>query len=337
MNATLSNIRFDGKDWRPHADLDLDVDVTKAKVRLLGNLIPISFKGKLTKEINSKIPDLIGQFDDLLDEIDVNSMLAPAWNSMHRTLQLSREPDTWLTIEPVSLGMSSVSATSDLISASIFLSSDVSIHFGVKPETEQRPILRKTIQPDAIPTFRIRIPIMAELDELTAQLNTCCSPVFVSLNGDESLIFSNLTLREHRGRLLMGADFAVSGWWKPHGTLYILATPALNENTLQLKNLEFTVKSKSVLTKVASKVASDMARPLIVEQLKNTLQIDLAPYYEEANERLASAVDKLNMEQDVNLTVKIDRVELINVSAGDGKLALVGELVGVATIDLSVP
>ena len=332
VNVMLSNIYIDS-DWEPHAELELDVNVSRAEVRLIGNLIPISFRGRLTEEINNALPSLTGEFTELLGEVNLEPMLESVWDSMHRTLKLSKDPDTWLTIEPDSLGVSSLTASSDLFSASIVLSSEMSIHFGAEPVPERRPMRREPIRPDAAPTFRLRVPIMIDLEDLAAELNACCSPISVSLDGDASITFSNLTLREHQGRLLLGAGFTMPGWWTPRGNVYVLATPVLDKNMLRLEEIEFTVESESVLTEVAAEVA----RSVIIEQLQNTLQIDLSSYYEDAKTSLDSTIDGLDPGQSLDLTVDVDSVKLIDVTAGDGKLAVVGDLTGTATIDVVGP
>ena len=333
VNATLSGIRLDS-DWKPDAELTFDVDVSRAEVRLIGNLIPVSFRDRLTEEIDRALPGLTAEFADLLEELDLEPMLDALWVDMHRTFRLSENPETWLMIEPDSLGVSPLTASDDIVSASVVMSSDVSIHFGAEPTLEQRPMRRESIQPGAAPAFRLMVPITVDLDDLAAELNACCSPLSVSVDGATTMTFSDLTLTEHRGRLILGASFTMApGFWMPRGTVYVLAAPTLDEHVLRLERIEFSVESESVLTKVVA----EAARPAIVEGLQNALQVDLDAYNEEARASLGSAVDELDAGWNVDLRVAVDSIGLIDAVAGDGKLALVGELVGVATIDVVGP
>ena len=158
-------------------------------------------------------------------------------------------------------------------------------------------------------------------------------PVAVPLAGDSSLTFSNLTLAEHQGGLLLGADFATSGWGAQRGTVYVLGTPALEANTLRLDDLEFTVESSSVLTAVAAGVA----RGSILDHLHDALRIDMTPYYAEAATAIESASAGLNVGPGVNLEIEVGDVALVGVHAGDAMLAVVGEVEGAATVRIAAP
>ena len=332
-SVTLANIRLD-PDWTVQADPpDVNVTVTRAEVRLLGDLIPISFRGALQEEIDSSLPSLTRDFSNLLEDIDLVTTLEGPWRSMHRTIQVSRDPEVWLAIEPRSVGASSLTASDDLVTALLALSATMAINFGDQPTIAQQSLRREPIQEDAAPAFRLRVPVVAELDELASELNACCSPVSVSLAGDESVTFSNLTLTEHQGGLLLGADFAMSGWWTPRGTVYVMGTPALQENTLKLNDLQFTVESSSVLTTVAAEVA----RPVVLDHLHNELRIDMTEYYTEATTVLESAIAELDVGSDVDIRIEVGDVELVDVSAGDAMIAVVGEVTGAATIEVVTP
>ncbi len=331
INATLSDIQIDS-DWKPYAKLErLDVHVTKAEAELLG-FITISFRSILTKELNRALPRLIGVLEDIPNKLDISSMLQSVWDSMHRTIQLSDNPDTWLSVKPAGLGLSPLTAANDLISASVALSSDVAIHFGAEPAIEQRPMRREQIQPDAVPTFRLRAPVTADLNDLAAYLNNRYSPLDTRHRG-AVVTLSNLTLAEYKGRLLLGADFSISGWIRVRGTVYALVTPVLDENTLRLEEFELSVESRNILTELVA----GLLRPVIARRLQNRLQIDLATYYRKATVRLNSTVEALEIGRGVNLKVDVGGVRLIDVVAGAGMLTVVAEVTGVATIEVEHP
>ena len=332
-NANFSGIRID-PDWRPRAELTLDVNVTRAEVRLLGNLIPISFRGRLTEEINRSLPNVTDEFNNMLDELNLHSMLAAAWTSMHRTIRLSTRPDAWLAVQPRSMGASLVAASDDVVTASVLLSADAAIYIGTEPVIEQGPLRREPLSPDAAaPAFRLRVPVIAELDELAAQLNACCIPLSVALDGDVSLSLFDLILREHQGRLLLGVRFTTSGWWRPRGTLYVLATPVLSENTLGLEALEFTVESESILTEAAI----GLARSTILNHLQQVLRINMVGYYEDATAIMQSALAQLDPGQDIDLRVDVGGVRLVEVAVGDSQVAFVGEVTGEAIVEVANP
>ncbi len=332
VNATLSNIRI-GKDWIPDADLTLDVDVTKAEVRLL-DLITVSFQDNVEREIRGVLPSLVPDVKQkLIGELNLQSRLEETWSRFDPVFKISEHPEVWLVFDATELGAMPVTTANNVIHTTVALSSEVSIHIGSKPD---KPVSQSLPEPSAInrdvnPAFHMRVPIFTELGELQAQLNACCSPLSFSLYGDKSLTLSNLTLREQQGRLLIGADFAVSGWWAPRGVIYILATPVLDEqgDTLLFEDLNFTVESDEGLTKAAVKIAHSV----IITHLQNTLKVDLTSRYGDAKNILNSAVNGLNAGHDINLTIQVGNIKLIDaLIAGNGKLAVVGELTGNAII-----
>ena len=330
--VTLANLGVD-PDWLVQADPDVDVEVTRAEVRLIGDLVPVNLRGALQNEIDDSLPDLTGDFSRLLDEIDLESLLEEPWDSMHRTLSLSPDGNLWLAIEPRGLGISSLTASGGVLTASVVLSAAVTVNFGAPPEIDRQPLLRETVPENAAPVFMLRVPVVAEFDELASALDDCCSPVSVPLPGGGAVTLSNPTLAEHRGGLLLGADFAMSGWWTPRGTVHVLGTPALEGNTLRLDDLEFTIESSSALTGVVA----EAARPAILNHLRDAFRVDMTEYHAEAAAGLDSAIAELDVAPGVDLGIEVGEVELVGVYAGDGMLAVVGEVTGVATIDVVTP
>ncbi len=330
--VTLANMSVD-PDWVVHVDPDVDVTVTRAEVRLFGDLVPVSFRSELQDEIDGSLPGLTDEFSRLLEAIDLDSLLEEPWDSMHRRVSLSPDGNTWLAIQPQGLGISSLTASSDVLTASVVLSAAVTVNFGDPPEIDRQPLLRKTVPENAAPVFLLRIPVVAELDELASALDECCSPVSVPLPGGGSVTFSNPTLAEHQGDLLLGADFAMSGWWTPRGTVHVLGTPALEGNTLRLDDLEFTVESSSALTGVVA----EAARPAILDHLRDALRVDMTEYHAAVAAELDSAIAELEVAPGVDLGIEVGAVELVAVDTGDGMLAVMGEVTGVATIDVVTP
>ena len=261
--VTLANMSVD-PDWVVQVAPDVNIDVTMAEVQLFGDRVPVSFRDELQDEIDDSLPGLTDEFSRLLDAIDLESLLEEPWDSMHRRVSLSPGGNLWLAIQPQGLGISSLTASGGVLTASVVLSAALTVNFGDPPEIGRQPLQRRAFPANAAPVFLLRVPVVAELDELASALDDCCSPVSVPLPGEGTVTFSNPTLTEHRGDLLLSADFAMSGWWTPRGTVHVLGTPALEGNTLRLDDLEFTVESSSALTGVVA----EAARPAILDHLR---------------------------------------------------------------------
>ena len=330
--VTLANMRVD-PDWVVQVDSDVDVDVTRAEVRLFGDLVRWSFRDELQDEIDGSLPGLTDEFSRLLEAIDLEALLEEPWDSMHRRVSLSPDGNLWLATQPQGLGISSLTASGGVLTASLVLSAAVTVNFGDPPEIDRQPLQRRAVPENAEPVFLLRVPVVAELDELASAIDDCCSPVSVPLPGGGAVTFSNPTLAEHRGSLLLGTDFAMSGWWTPRGTVHVLGTPALEGNTLRLDDLEFTVESSSALTGVVA----EAARPVILDHLRDALRVDMTEYHAEVAAELDSAIAELDVAPGVDLGIEVGEVELVAVDTGDGMLAVMGEVAGVATIDVGTP
>ena len=330
VNATLSDISFDA-NWKPHAKLDVDVNVTKAEVRILGNLVPISLRGKVSRAINDAIPDLRNKFGKLAESMNTDTLIANAWEEMHRTVRLASDPNFWLAIQPTSVGISSVSADDDIVTVTVLLSSNFAVHLDDKPEIQRRPMKRAQVQAEASPGFRLHVPVVADLDDLSRRLNACCTPISISHNGREAIVLSELTLSVNGDRLLVQTGFSTPRWWKPSGTIYVQGVPVLESDVLQFEQLALSVESDDALTQAAA----GLVQSLVLDQLQRALKVDMRHYYEVARARIDSAVESLKAETSVGLTVDVERVRLSDVLLGDGKLALVAEMTGAATIDVN--
>ena len=183
---------------------------------------------------------------------------------------------------------------------------------------------------DARPAFRLEVPVVADLDDLAAELEACCTPVSIPVPGGGSATLSNVTMAEYRGLLLLGTDFALSGWWAPRGTVHLLGNPALEGNTLRLGDLDFSVESSSVLTALAV----GPGRGLILDRLQAALRIDMTEYLEEARTVLDATVAELEVGHGVDLRIEIGDVRLADVRAGDGMLVAVAEVSGTAVAEV---
>lgn len=329
-NATFSNI-YIGNNWTPHADVALDVNVQSATISIAG--FDIDVGGPVQRAIDRELPGLSRDAIALVAALDITPALADAWQAMHQTLPVSTDPDGWLSIQPDSLGISAVTAANDQVNVSIVMSSTMAMHFGTEPETEQRPMNRVPVVPDTVPAFRVRVPVLVSLDDVGAQLNACCSPVVVALGDGQSVSFSDLNLEDQGGRLSLRADFSISGHSTLSGTVRILASPFLDGDVLRLDTLEFVADSASTLAQAAPGVA----QPLIIERLRDALLVDLFPYYEDARTRLEASLDYLETGPSVALTLDMDGVTLVSVTAGDGNLVVIAELTGEATIGVGGP
>ncbi len=330
VNGTLSNIRLD-PDWVVRTDpVRVDVEVTQAEVRLLGDLIPISFRTPLQRLIERQLPDVDGELRRLLEGVDLPSRLEAPWGALHRTVRLSDEPQAWLAVEPRSVGVSPVAVSDDRLTVSVVLSAAMAVNFGDRPAVDRQPLRLQPMPDDARPAFRLEVPVVADLDDLAAELEACCTPVSIPVPGGGSATLSNVTMAEYRGLLLLGTDFALSGWWAPRGTVHLLGNPALEGNTLRLGDLDFSVESSSVLTALAV----GPGRGLILDRLQAALRIDMTEYLEEARTVLDATVAELEVGHGVDLRIEIGDVRLADVRAGDGMLVAVAEVSGTAVAEV---
>ena len=330
VNGALSNIRLD-PDWVVRTDpLQVDVEVTQAEVRLLGDLIPISFRTPLQGLIERQLPEVDAEFRRLLEGVDLPSRLDEPWRALHRTVRLADEPEAWLAVQPRSVGVSPVTVADDRVTVSVVLSAAMAVNFGDRPAVERRPLRLRPMPGDARPAFRLEVPVVADLDDLAAELDACCTPVSVPVPGGGSATLSNVTMAEHRGRLLLGGDFALSGWWAPRGTVHLLGSPVLDADTLRLSDLDFSLESSSVLTALAV----GAGRGLILDRLQAALRIDMAGYLEQAKTMLDAAVAELEVGHGVDLGIEIGDVRLADVRAGDGMLVAVAEVTGTAVVEV---
>ena len=179
-------------------------------------------------------------------------------------------------------------------------------------------------------TYDGTLSVRFSLDDPAAGLDACCTPVSVPVPGGGSATLSNVTMAEHRGRLLLGGDFALSGWWASRGTVHLLGSPVLDADTLRLSDLDFSLESSSVLTALAV----GAGRGLILDRLQAALRIDMTAYLEEAETVLDAAVAELEVGHGVDLGIEIGDVRLADVRAGDGMLVAVAEVTGAAVVEV---
>ena len=273
------------------------------------------------QNLEKKIQKIINNFD--LREVAENK-----WDQIDPVFQVARS--IWVAINPIGVGLAPLQFGSDRVTTSVLLIANFKTYVGERPDIEKMP-LPKIVSTIGSNQFRLYVPVLIPLDSIANTLNEKRKSYVVNIDDKRQVIFSDFDLKEGGGRLVIKARFKVDGLGSPEGTVYLTGYPDMQETTLRFNDLEYDISSNRALLDDAA----DMLKSLVKEQLHDLLTVDLSSYKQKAIEQANVTANALELGEGVNLGVIVDTVDIGEILLGDGQIAIVAQVLGTASLQVT--
>ncbi len=257
----------------------------RPKLKVAGISVPAQFVGDIvidrSKEIITKSID-----DQLKDGFDLRANMEAAWKQIHEPMEVSEEYKTWMLINPERIAMSSLENTGDKIEFTIAIDSKPSIVVGREP---------KAARPKALPPFQYAsiadedFQIFLQTDATYEQIETLA---LESLKGETfesgkySATIEDLQLYGQGNQLVINTK--LSGSY--NGSIYMTGEPFYNKlrNKIDIRDLKYTLDTKSFLLKSAGWLLKSSMRKQIRENVNYILDYNL----EEARKQIQQQLER---------------------------------------------
>lgn len=288
------------------------------RLRLGGVNLPIGFIADIIlKRSKTVITESIDQ--QVQNNFNLRAMVEDVWKQMFDPVLVSPEYNTWLLVNPQNIGMTPLVTDDGFISSIIVVESLPHVSLGERPASlaiaELPPfIYRDTTQNDFVIRIRSDVPY-EEAERLAKQ--ELKGETFSE--GKRSVTIEDVELYGQGNRLIINTR--LSGSY--NGSIYLTGRPFYNakKNTIDVKDLDFTLETRNFLHKSAAWLLKGTLRKRMEEnmnfllqynldELKSQLQDQLKSYPVTRSVILNGELEDLNI-QDAFLAAEAIRVDVV--------------------------
>lgn len=307
-------------DWTLETTTDIESYdwLKQPKLKLVGVNLPVGFIADMVLKNSKKT--LTRSIDGLVkDSFDLRKMVSDSWNKLFDPILIAPEYNTWLLVNPQTIGMTALVTRGDSLSSTIFVETRPKINLGEKPA---RP------NPTPLPPYKIKdvaqddftlivstdVPYKEAERLAKAQLE---GETFTE--GKRTVKIEDMKLYGQGNQLIVNTK--LSGSY--NGNIYLTGKPFYNptKNIVEIRDLNFTLETRSFLLKSAAWLLKGTLRKRIednlqflldynITALKKQLQQQLTDYKISSNIFLTGQLNELNI-QDAFLAPSSIRVEIV--------------------------
>jgi len=255
----------------------------KPKIRMAGMSLPVSALANLALRTGRR--RITGQIDTLLREnIDLKTRMTELWKQMFQPLQVSPEYNTWLIVNPQSVGMTALESDAESVFSTVVVESQPQIKLGQKPDS---------LPPTPLPPFRF---LEASNDTFQLNLNTqvtyreaerlakaeMVGETFES--GKRSVTVEDLEIYGKGDKLVVNT--VLSGSYA--GEVYLEGEPVYDrkKNRIEVKKMDYTLSTRNFLHKSAGWLLKSAIKNRIQESMDFYLDENLGAMEDQIRQQL---------------------------------------------------
>lgn len=235
--------------------------------------------------IQTRLKKLAETIDRKLEERNASKQRAETvWKKLQEPFELNR--NRWLAFNPRDAQASPITSSGGLaVSTAVNLAMHPQI-VGVKPAATDVPLPPLKLAPTGQDDFRLVLPVFADYGKINTRLEQKLVGQRFDTPVGEDLVIAGAELYGSGEKLIVA--LRVTGG--VNGTLYAAGIPVFDEPTRSLKftDLDFTVDTRNVLVRSASRLAYDA----LIEKMKSEVSVDLSEPLTLMQSRLNAALSR---------------------------------------------
>lgn len=254
------------------------------------------------KEITKQLKVLEREIDKQFSSIDIKSTAKASWKLLQESTEIPGYG--YLTLAPSSLAMSELTFSGK--KASFNFNIDVSPSF-----TTEKPQLIPTALPDLTKSstdngLNFGLDVILSYDSLSNFIRSSFKGEVFEIKRKKIIIDDLSVSGSTDNRIILKTQFSGS----KRGVIYLLATPVLNDSLklIELTNVDFDVKTKSVLLKSAKWFFNSKINQLVEEKGKFSYTSMIEDMKKEINSSLNQSLT-----DGVTMSGRIATIELNNI------------------------
>ena len=322
-------------DWTINPNLAVTVNITKAKVKLVGNTIPISLKGIVQGKVDKQVSKLSKKLTAQLNKkaIIKNEMLK-LWDEAHIVKILNKAPNVWLALEPEQIGAQMITENNKLI---VNVITKVSSSINIQNEMPKK--IMTTLPPPARfdggkNDFSIVVPIIANFNDFNI-INLEELGIDNTIETDAAKIkITNVKLFGDSNKLFISANTQsdIEYVKRVNAKIFLSGEPVFDDNfkILNVKNIQYDVKTRNLLLGVADFLLEDIFLKKLEELAQFNLNIGGESVTDLANREVAKLLSTLP--SSIKPSLGIDDTGISELFIEDGRLIAMVHANGTASV-----
>jgi len=272
-------------DWTVETQTDIEGYewLEKPKLRVIGMNLPIGFiADMILKNSKSKLTKSIDKLTK--DNLDLRKMVEDAWKRFFDPVLVAPEYNTWLTLNPESIGMTPLTTINNELVSTIVVESMPKVKIGDRPEVgspKSLPPLRYVDKAQEDFVIHIKADVSFREAERIAQ-TALVGETFTQ--GRRAVKIEDVKLYGQGNNLVVTTK--LSGSYE--GNVYLIGKPVFNlkTNKIDLDNLDFSLETKSFLVKSGAWILKSTLRKKLQENLDFLLDYNLKGIQEKLQQQL---------------------------------------------------
>lgn len=279
-----------GHEWIEQPKLKMGV--VNLPVGTIANMLLNNFKSTITQTIDEQIKE----------NFKLNEVIAEAWKNAFEPVLVAPDFNTWLMINPETIGMTPIQTTDGMLSTTIVIQSRPRLKIGTKPATTNKSLTN-------LPPFHyvretkddFEIQIGAEIGYDEAERLVKENMVGERFDyGSKYIVVEDIELYGQGNKLVVNTR--LSGTYE--GSIYLTGKPEYNanQNTIDIKSLKYTVESRNFLLRSAAWLLKGKFKSALEENLNFYLDDNLTEIKEQIQEQLKGyeVTDNVRLKGDLN-------------------------------------
>jgi hypothetical protein len=304
-------------DWRPDPRPAAHVELDRADLQVLG-VFPLSLRGLLEERLNPVLDqELKRAAGRLLAGLALRRKAEEAWRSLHVARRAVKDENLWIRFQPLEISLARLTLKDGVLHTGIGIAGQLSLTLGAAvspPGVTLLPPLRmdseKAVERGG--GFELEAPVEASPGELSRWTDRALRGQRFRLGRDREMEITGAGLGVDGDRMVLALDFQTGG---RDGRLVLRGRPALDPGTsvLRLADLQYDLAAGNLFLRLADR----LHRAEILERLRRSARLDLAPLLGEAESGTARAVQGL-FPPGLHGEVRIEPVHLLGVGVSGG-------------------
>lgn len=352
-----SHIRFDvTEEWKPVVAIDANYSwINRPTARLFGRF-EVSLGSLAGRAMDREISKWRKELPPMVEQkLDIRGLMEAAWRDAHTSIQLSKSPETWLSVEPTAVHFLPPKTDGGDLLLNMGIASKLRVTSSKPADVPVKPLPNLTKEPPPMGGFRIAVPTQVSYEVIERETLAALKgkPVEVETpQGKAVLHVEGLSVYPAAPKLVVGVKVKADlpdKWLDTHGTVYLLAEPVYDhqKKVLHLKNVEF---SREVDNKVVRFLTAAMKKRIVSELQRIAIvsldrQIDAAmasvnSYLSDGLEKSLSTTVSQNdvlmkkLASSVDVTGGVERIESVGFSLAENALTIYPVVSGNLAVEL---
>jgi hypothetical protein len=300
-------------DWRPDPRPTARIELDRADLQVLG-AFSISVRSFLEERLNPILDqELKRAAGRLLADLALRRKAEEAWRSLHVSRRAVKDENLWVRFQPLELSLAKVTLKDGVLHTGIGIAGQLSLSLSTvvpPPAVTLLPPLR--VDAERGGGFDLEAPVQASPEELTRWTDRALRGQRFRLSRDREMEITGAGLGVDGDLLVLALDFQTGG---RDGRLVLRGRPAVDPGTsvLRLADLQYDLASGGLFLRLADR----LHRAEILERLRKSARLDLAPLLGQAESGTARAVQGL-FPPGLHGEVRIDPVRILGLGVSGG-------------------